>query len=83
MTHVSTPPQAEDLLPHERYVPASHWRNAYDEADAAKLAAALEELLAAGPRLAAMGRAARDLAHPGAAAVIADRVEALAKGVAA
>ena len=53
------------------------------EADAAKLAAALEELLAAGPRLAAMGRAARDLAHPGAAAVIADRVEALAKGVAA
>ncbi len=35
MTHVST--STEDLKPHERYVPASHWRNAYDEADGAKL----------------------------------------------
>ena len=27
----------QDLKYHERYVPASHWRNAYDEADGAKL----------------------------------------------
>lgn len=38
----------------------------------------LAALLTDRPRLAAMGRAARRLARPGAAAVIADRVEALA-----
>lgn len=31
-----TPPDRE-LEPHERYVPAHHWRNARDEAEAAKL----------------------------------------------
>ncbi len=50
-----------------------------DEFSAAKLAARLEELLAAGARdrLSAMGRAARSLARPRAVADIADRVEEL------
>ncbi len=46
-----------------------------DELSADRLAARLEELLADGGRLAAMGRAARALARPRAAAEIADRVE--------
>lgn len=50
------------------------------DADAESLAAALEELLPDGARLGTMGRAARALARPGAAAAIADRVEALAAG---
>jgi UDP-N-acetylglucosamine--N-acetylmuramyl-(pentapeptide) pyrophosphoryl-undecaprenol N-acetylglucosamine transferase len=48
-----------------------------DEFSAEKLAARLEELLAARDRLAAMGRAARSLARPRAVAAIADRVEEL------
>jgi UDP-N-acetylglucosamine--N-acetylmuramyl-(pentapeptide) pyrophosphoryl-undecaprenol N-acetylglucosamine transferase len=48
-----------------------------DEFSAERLAAALETLLADGPRLAAMGRAARSLARPRAVAAIADRVEEL------
>ena len=44
-----------------------------------RLAAALEDLLGDPERLAAMGRAARSLAREGAAAAIADRVEALAE----
>ncbi|HVR09692.1 MAG TPA: undecaprenyldiphospho-muramoylpentapeptide beta-N-acetylglucosaminyltransferase [Thermoanaerobaculia bacterium] len=46
----------------------------------APLGARLRALLADGERLAAMGRAARALARPGAAAAIADRLEALAGG---
>ena len=49
-----------------------------DRADAAELAGALGGLLGDRPRLAAMGRAARALGRPGAAAAIADRVEHLA-----
>jgi UDP-N-acetylglucosamine--N-acetylmuramyl-(pentapeptide) pyrophosphoryl-undecaprenol N-acetylglucosamine transferase len=48
-----------------------------NELSADRLAARLEELLADGARLAAMGRAARALAHPRAVADIADRVEEL------
>ncbi len=48
-----------------------------DEFSAEKLAVRLEELLADGARLAAMGRAARSLARPRAVADIADRVEEL------
>jgi len=48
-----------------------------DQFSAERLAAALEALLADGPRLAAMGRAARSLARPRAVADIADRIEAL------
>ncbi len=48
-----------------------------------RLGAALGGLLADRGRLAAMGRAARALARPGAAAAIADRVEALARREAA
>jgi UDP-N-acetylglucosamine--N-acetylmuramyl-(pentapeptide) pyrophosphoryl-undecaprenol N-acetylglucosamine transferase len=48
-----------------------------DELSAERLAAQLEELLADGPRLAAMGRSARALARPRAVADIADRLEAL------
>lgn len=47
---------------------------------APRLAAALATLLADGERLAAMGRAARALARPDAAAVIAARIEAVAAG---
>jgi UDP-N-acetylglucosamine--N-acetylmuramyl-(pentapeptide) pyrophosphoryl-undecaprenol N-acetylglucosamine transferase len=55
-----------------------------DAAGGAPLAAALGDLLADRDRLVAMGRAARSLADPRAAAAIADRVEALAApGVAA
>ena len=48
-----------------------------NELSADRLAVRLEELLADGARLAAMGRAARALAHPRAVADIADRVEEL------
>ena len=48
-----------------------------DEISAERLAASLEELLADGERLAAMGRAARALARPRAVADIADRLEEL------
>jgi UDP-N-acetylglucosamine--N-acetylmuramyl-(pentapeptide) pyrophosphoryl-undecaprenol N-acetylglucosamine transferase len=48
------------------------------DAGAERLAAALGDLLGDPGRLAAMGRAARALARAGAAAAIADRVEALA-----
>jgi UDP-N-acetylglucosamine--N-acetylmuramyl-(pentapeptide) pyrophosphoryl-undecaprenol N-acetylglucosamine transferase len=48
-----------------------------DQFSAERLAAVLEALLADGPRLAAMGRAARSLARPRAVADIADRIEAL------
>ena len=48
-----------------------------DDLSPERLAAALETLLADGDRLAAMGRAARALARPRAAAEIADRVEEL------
>lgn len=51
-----------------------------DQFSAERLAAVLEELLADGPRLAAMGRAARSLARPRAVADIADRIEALVGG---
>lgn len=47
------------------------------EATAERLAEQVGELLADRVRLAAMGRAARRLAHPGAAAAIADRLEEL------
>jgi UDP-N-acetylglucosamine--N-acetylmuramyl-(pentapeptide) pyrophosphoryl-undecaprenol N-acetylglucosamine transferase len=46
-----------------------------NELSADRLAARLEELLADGGRLAAMGQAARSLARPSAVADIADRVE--------
>jgi UDP-N-acetylglucosamine--N-acetylmuramyl-(pentapeptide) pyrophosphoryl-undecaprenol N-acetylglucosamine transferase len=49
-----------------------------EEATPGSLAAHLEHLLGDPDRLTAMGRAARGLAHPGAVAAIADRVEALA-----
>ncbi len=50
-----------------------------DQLSADRLAARLEELLTDGARLAAMGRAARALAHPRAVADIADRVEELGR----
>lgn len=49
-----------------------------DVLDPRRLADSLGELLGDRPRLAAMARAARTLARPGAAAAIADRVERLA-----
>ena len=48
-----------------------------DQLSADRLAARLEELLADGARLAAMGRAARALARPRAVADIADLVQEL------
>ena len=51
------------------------WDQRSNELSADRLAARLEELLADGGRLAAMGHAARALARPRAASEIADRVE--------
>ena len=51
-----------------------------ESADPEKLLSALTSLLAAPARLASMAMAARTLAHPDAAAVIADRLAALAIG---
>jgi UDP-N-acetylglucosamine--N-acetylmuramyl-(pentapeptide) pyrophosphoryl-undecaprenol N-acetylglucosamine transferase len=48
-----------------------------EEATAEELAGLLEGLFQDAGRLARMGRAARALAHPGAAAAIADRLEEL------
>lgn len=50
-----------------------------DELSAERLGDLLLDLLGDGERLARMGRAARSLARPGAAGLIADRVEALAE----